>query len=96
MSFFTARKITFSKALIDVETFEKETATFEVLLSHADVEGVWQKDGLRFKPSNTVRITANGCLHSLTLTNLTIEDTGNIAFSAEGIRTSARLLIKGA
>ncbi|XP_062852863.1 obscurin-like protein 1a [Trichomycterus rosablanca] len=88
------RKITVSKGLMDIETFERETATFEVLLSHSDVKGVWQKDGLRIKPNNTIRVSTNGCLHSLTLTNLTIEDTGTIAFSAEGLRTSARLIVK--
>ncbi|XP_017571264.1 obscurin-like protein 1a isoform X2 [Pygocentrus nattereri] len=88
------RKITIRKGLMDIETFERETASFEVELSHADVEGVWQKDGLRVKPNNTFRTSANGCVHSLTLTNLTLEDTGTITFSAEGLRTSARLVVK--
>ncbi|XP_066519296.1 obscurin-like protein 1a [Hoplias malabaricus] len=88
------RMITIRKGLVDTETFERETASFEVELSHADVEGVWQKDGLRVKPNNTFRVSANGCVHGLTLTNLTLEDTGTITFSAEGLRTSARLLVK--
>ncbi|XP_072539034.1 obscurin-like protein 1a [Salminus brasiliensis] len=88
------RKITLRKGLMDIETFERETASFEVELSHADVEGVWQKDGLRVKPNNTFRVSANGCIHGLTLTNLTLEDTGTITFSAEGLRTSARLTVK--
>ncbi|XP_036426457.1 obscurin-like protein 1a isoform X2 [Colossoma macropomum] len=88
------RKITICKGLMDIETFERETASFELELSHADVEGVWQKDGLRVKPNNTIWVSANGCVHSLTLTNLTLEDTGTIAFSADGLRTSARLVVK--
>ncbi|XP_076872111.1 obscurin-like protein 1a isoform X2 [Brachyhypopomus gauderio] len=88
------RKITICKGLTDIETFEKETASFEVELSHADVEGVWQKDGLRVKPSNNFRVSANGRVHGLTLTNLTLEDTSTIAFSSEGVRTSARLVVK--
>lgn len=60
-----------------------------------DVEGVWHKDGIRVKPNNQFRVSTNGLVHSLTLSNLTLEDTGTIAFSAEGVRTTARLTIKG-
>ncbi|XP_053085434.1 obscurin-like protein 1a isoform X2 [Pangasianodon hypophthalmus] len=88
------RKITTNKGLMDIETFERETASFEVELSHTDVKGVWQKDGLRIKNSTTKRVSSSGHVHSLTLTNLTLEDTGTIVFSAEGLRTSAQLLVK--
>lgn len=90
-----ARKICIRKALTDQETFERETASFEVELSHTDVEGIWQKNGIRVKPNNQWRVSTNGLVHSLTLSNLTLEDTGTIAFSAEGARTSARLTVKG-
>eukprot|EP00066_Takifugu_rubripes_P003816 XP_003966706.1 PREDICTED: obscurin-like protein 1 [Takifugu rubripes] len=88
------RKICIRKALTDQETFERETASFEVELSHTDVEGIWQKNGIRVKPNNQWRVSTNGLVHSLTLSNLTLEDTGTIAFSAEGVRTSARLTVK--
>ena len=48
------------KALGDQETFERETASFEVELSHADVEGVWQKDGIRVKPITNGASAATG------------------------------------
>ncbi|XP_031147521.1 obscurin-like protein 1a [Sander lucioperca] len=88
------RKISIRKGLTDQETFERETASFEVELSHTDVEGIWQKDGLRVKPNNQWRVSANGLIHGLTLSNLTLEDTGTIVFSAEGVRTTARLTVK--
>lgn len=94
-SSFPARKITIRKGLNDTETFERETASFEVELSHTDVEGVWQKDGIRVKPNNHWRVSTNGLVHGLTLSNLTLEDTGTMVFSAEGLRTSARLTVKG-
>lgn len=90
-----ARKISIRKGLTDQETFERETASFEVELSHMDVEGIWQKDGIRVKPNNQFRVSTNGLVHSLTLSNLTLEDTGTIVFSAEGVRTTARLMVKG-
>ncbi|XP_077458976.1 obscurin-like protein 1a [Stigmatopora argus] len=88
------RKISIRKGLTDQEALERETASFEVELSHTDVEGNWQKDGIRIKPNNQFRVSTNGPVHGLTLSNLTLEDTGTIAFSAEGVRTSARLTIK--
>lgn len=88
------RKIAIRKGMMDVETFERETASFEVELSHTDVEGVWQKDGLRIKPNNNWRVSSNGRVHGLTLSNLTMEDTGSIVFSAEGLRNTARLVVK--
>lgn len=90
-----ARKITIRKGLTDQETFERETASFVVELSHADVEGVWQKDGIRVKPNTQWWVSTNGQVHGLTLSNLTLEDTGTIVFSAEGVRTTARLTVKG-
>uniref|UniRef100_A0A3P8T8P3 Obscurin-like protein 1 n=1 Tax=Amphiprion percula TaxID=161767 RepID=A0A3P8T8P3_AMPPE len=88
------RKITICKGLTDQETLERETASFEVELSHTDVEGIWQKDGIRVKPNNQWRVSTNGRVHGLTLSSLTLEDTGSIVFSAEGVRTSARLIVK--
>ncbi|KAI1899478.1 hypothetical protein AGOR_G00062210 [Albula goreensis] len=88
------RSITICRGLNPIETFERETASFEVELSHSNVEGVWQKDGIRLKPNNHWRVSANGRVHSLTLSNLTLEDTGTIAFSAESVKTSARLTVK--
>ncbi|KAL7370049.1 hypothetical protein ABVT39_017373 [Epinephelus coioides] len=87
------RKISIRKGLTDQETFERETASFEVELSHTDVEGIWQKDGIRVKPNNQWRVSTNGLIHGLTLSNLTLEDTGTIVFSAEGVRTTARLTV---
>ncbi|CAI5638349.1 unnamed protein product [Oreochromis niloticus] len=88
------RKIAIRKGLTDQETFERETASFVVELSHTDVEGSWQKDGIRVKPNNQCRVSTNGRVHGLTLSNLTLEDTGTIVFSAEGVRTTARLTVK--
>lgn len=88
------RKISIRKGLTDQETLERETASFEIELSHADVEGSWQKDGIRVKPNNQFIVSRNGRVHGLTLSNLTLEDTCTIVFSAEGVRTSARLTVR--
>ncbi|XP_051944305.1 obscurin isoform X8 [Hippocampus zosterae] len=87
------KKIELIKGLTETRTHEKQTVSFEVELSQADVEGSWTRDGIRLKSEPNVRITALGKTHGLTLSNLTREDTGTIAFLAEGIRTSCKLIV---
>ncbi|KAF1471045.1 Obscurin-like protein 1, partial [Pygoscelis antarcticus] len=88
------RKVLIRTPLADVETFEKETATFHLELSHPNVPGVWTRDGIRVKPSGTCRISATGCRHSLTLEGLALEDSGTITFTTDTLRCSARLLVR--
>ncbi|XP_056093723.1 obscurin isoform X11 [Rhinichthys klamathensis goyatoka] len=88
------RKIKILKGLTEIQTYERETASFEVELSHSNVEGVWQKDGHALKNNNHCRMTAKGRAHSLTISNLTLDDTGTYIFSVENIRSLARLDVK--
>ncbi|KAM9284671.1 obscurin-like protein 1 [Cariama cristata] len=88
------RKVSIQTPLADVETFEKETATFHLELSHPDVPGVWTRDGIRVKPSSRCRISATGCGHSLTLEGLALEDSGTVTFTSDTLRCSARLLVR--
>lgn len=90
-----ARKVTVRKPLSDVETFEKEMATFQLELSHAGVAGAWARDGARVKPGPACRLSATGCTHSLTLLALTLEDSGTVTFTADSLRCSARLTVRG-
>lgn len=91
----TARKITIKKGLADLKTTERETASFEVELSHPDVTGTWLRNGVQLKPTNHFRMSAKGHVHSLTISNLSVEDTGTFTFSVEHLKTSARLVVKG-
>ncbi|NXO81206.1 OBSL1 protein, partial [Sitta europaea] len=88
------RKVTIRTPLADMETFEKETVTFHLELSHPGVSGVWTRDGIRVKPSSTCRISATGCRHSLTLERLALEDSGTVTFTADTLRCSAHLHVR--
>ncbi|NXN08405.1 OBSL1 protein, partial [Indicator maculatus] len=91
--FVEPQKVSIRTSLADVETFEKETATFFLELSHPGVPGVWTQDGIRVKPSSRCRISAMGCRHSLTLEGLTLEDSGTVTFTTDTLRCSARLVV---
>uniref|UniRef100_UPI00398F0F38 obscurin-like protein 1a isoform X2 n=1 Tax=Pristiophorus japonicus TaxID=55135 RepID=UPI00398F0F38 len=88
------RRISVRKALVDLETFEREAVTFQVELSHPEIEGVWIKDGIRVKPNTNRRISTAGRVHSLTLSALTLEDTGTIAFQSDSVRCTSRLTVR--
>lgn len=89
------RQIKLVKGLQPLQVSEKGTVTFEVEVSHEDVEGIWQKDGVRLKPSPNVSIAVLGKKHSLTLSSVTLEDAGLISFKADGIHSSGRLTVTG-
>ncbi|XP_021244944.1 obscurin isoform X10 [Numida meleagris] len=87
------RQIKLVKGLQPLEVSEKGTVTFLVEVSHEDVEGTWQKDGVRLKPAPNITMGVQGKKHSLTLSSVTLEDAGLISFKAEGIHSSGRLTV---
>ncbi|KAM7400475.1 hypothetical protein PAMA_004929 [Pampus argenteus] len=87
------KKISVIKGLTETKAYETETVTLEVELSQADVEGFWTRDGAKIKSGLNCRITALGKKHALTLSNLKREDAGTLAFQAEGIHTSGKLVV---
>lgn len=91
----SVKKIQVIKKFTETKAHETETVTLEVELNQADVEGTWTRDGHRLKSGGSCRITALAKKHSLTLSNLKMEDAGTVAFQAEGIHVSAKLLVTG-
>ncbi|XP_041848261.1 obscurin-like [Melanotaenia boesemani] len=87
------KKIQVLKGLTETKAHETETVTLEVELSQADVEGLWTRDGAKLKSETNCRITALGKKHALTLSKLKREDAGTIAFQAEGVHTSGKLIV---
>ncbi|XP_047456756.1 obscurin-like protein 1 isoform X8 [Mugil cephalus] len=89
-----SRKITIKRGLTDIKTTERETASFEVELSHPNVPGTWIRNGIQLKLTNHFRMSSKGRVHSLTISNLSVEDTGTFVFCADNLKTSARLVVK--
>ncbi|XP_010790538.1 obscurin-like protein 1 [Notothenia coriiceps] len=87
------RRITIKRGLTDIKTTERETASFEVELSHSNVPGTWMRNAIKLKPTNHYRMSAKGQVHSLTIYNLSVEDTGTFTFSVENLKTTARLVV---
>ncbi|XP_075172031.1 obscurin isoform X19 [Anomaloglossus baeobatrachus] len=88
------RQVKLVRSLRDVDVREKDSATFELALSHEGVEGSWIKDGVKIKPSESCKIIVNGKMHGLVLSIIKREDAGSVTFKSEGIQTSAKLTVK--
>lgn len=89
------KKIQVIKGLTETKAHETETVTLEVELSQADVEGFWTRDGAKLKPGANCRFTVLGKKHALTFSNLKREDAGTVAFQAEGVHVSCKLIVTG-
>ncbi|XP_036138059.1 obscurin-like [Molossus molossus] len=87
------RQVQILRGLQVMEVQEQGSSTMEVELSHADVEGSWTRDGLRLQPGPKCQLAVQGPIHTLTLSELRPQDGGLIAFKAEGVHTSARLVV---
>ncbi|XP_044942911.1 obscurin isoform X13 [Mustela putorius furo] len=87
------RRVQLVRGLQAVEVSELGTVSMEVELSHADVEGSWTRDGLRLQPGPTCQLAVHGPIHTLTLLDLRPQDGGLVTFKAEGVHTSARLMV---
>ncbi|XP_078213262.1 obscurin isoform X45 [Callithrix jacchus] len=87
------RQVRLVRGLQAVEAQEQGTATMEVQLSHADVEGSWTRDGLRLSQGPTCHLAVRGPTHTLTLSGLRPQDSGLVVFKAEGVHTSAQLVV---
>ena len=83
------------KGLKETKAHETETVTLEVELNQADVEGSWTRDGAKIKTGPNCRVTALGKKHALTLSQLKMEDAGSIAFQADGVHTTGKLIVTG-
>ncbi|CAL9689686.1 unnamed protein product [Knipowitschia caucasica] len=90
----TPRQISIVKGLCEVRTVERETASLEVVVSHEDLTGTWSKNGTPLKNSAHYRISCNQRSHSLTIVQLSVEDTGTFTFSVQGLKTSGRLVVQ--
>lgn len=89
------KKTEIVKGLKQMKVHEQETVTMEVELSQPAVGAFWTKDGQKLRASPKILMTALGNKHSLTMSQLKMEDSGMISFQAEDIHTSAKLIITG-
>ena len=79
----------------DKNIMEKEPISFSVELSKPDVKVSWLKDGLKVSASEDFDIKMDGCIHTLTKKEASLEDAGKYMLVFEDKKTDANLGVTG-
>ncbi|KAL4656704.1 titin-like [Arapaima gigas] len=88
-------RLEFIKLLKDVTVKEKDPAEFRVELSHENVAVIWYKNDVRLHPSKVVHMSEGGKVHTLTLKEVSLDDTSLIKAEALGKTAEATLTVLG-
>jgi hypothetical protein len=107
MLFLAALRI--DKGLKDIDTFEEEEVTMEVVLSKPDARGKWFKDGKIIYPDQRYTnkfqvfnfffffrtvILNEGKTHTLKLKYINLKDAGDISFQCGDVKDSCKISVK--
>uniref|UniRef100_A0A4X2L8J4 Obscurin-like protein 1 n=1 Tax=Vombatus ursinus TaxID=29139 RepID=A0A4X2L8J4_VOMUR len=88
------REVSVLHELKSVRAREGDGATFKCTVSEPGVPGCWQLGGRILRPGGRVRIRQEGNLHSLVLSELQAEDSGEIQFQAGQAKSSTQLEVE--
>ena len=85
------RDIRITKKMIDTEVVEGEKVTFELQLSHDDVEATWLLNGDKQQVSDNIDIQVDGRKHIITIDKTACNMSGTVTFKCEGTKLEVRL-----
>ncbi|KAM4624668.1 obscurin-like protein 1 [Discoglossus pictus] len=85
--------ISVRKGLKDVICVEGSNVEFDVELSHDGLVGEWWKGGVRLTSEDKCMIRSSGRQHFLSFTDLSLPDSGVIAFTTDTLRSQAQLTV---
>lgn len=88
-------EVKFTSGLSAVVAEEGQEATFQCVVTPSDAAVTWFRDGTQLQPSEKFHISQSGTSHSLTISDLALEDAGEITAEAEGVTSSAVLRVRG-
>ncbi|XP_010118188.1 PREDICTED: obscurin-like, partial [Chlamydotis macqueenii] len=90
------RVVKFITSLNSVVSEEGKEAVFKCTVSPSDAVVTWLKNGVQIEASKKYVISQKDTNHSLTITDLTLEDAAEISANAEGVESRASLRVREA
>lgn len=81
--------------LQDATVMENQSSVMICELSKPGIDVQWTRAGEPVKPSENVKITAAGVLHTLSIEKTTLEDEAEYSLSVGELTTRAELLVDG-
>uniref|UniRef100_A0A8C3YKY8 Obscurin-like protein 1 n=1 Tax=Catagonus wagneri TaxID=51154 RepID=A0A8C3YKY8_9CETA len=88
------RKVSVLSELRSVHAREGDGATFECTLSEVETTGSWELGGRPLRPGGRIRIRQEGKKHFLVLSDLCVEDAGEVRFQAGPAQSVAQLEVE--
>lgn len=89
------RVVKFVTSLNSVVSEEGKEAVFKCTVSPNDAVVTWLRNGVKIEASKKYVISQKDTNHSLTITDLTLEDAAEISANAEGVESTANLRVRG-
>lgn len=89
------RVVKFVTSLNNVASEEGKEAVFKCTVSPSDAVVTWFRNGVKIEASKKYVISQKDTNHSLTITDLTLEDAAEISANAEGVESTANLRVRG-
>ncbi|XP_066263583.1 obscurin-like [Branchiostoma lanceolatum] len=82
------------KGLEDVEIFETENASFQIILAKPIDSYSWHQKGTKLEENDNIIMQVDEFIYRLTLKNCSMEDAGSIKFEFFGIESNGSLIVK--
>ena len=86
--------IKFTAALEDCFCYERESKTFEVEITHVNMEGKWYFNGTEISASKKIEFSVQGTAHVMTINDCSKEEAGEYKFVVEGKETKCNFEVR--
>ncbi|NXH49300.1 TITIN protein, partial [Dicaeum eximium] len=91
----TVEEIEIIRGLHDITCTETQNVSFEVELSHSEIDVIWHFKGQPIKAGPKYKIEAHGKIYKLTVVKMMKDDEGEYVFYAGEKKTSGKLIVAG-
>ena len=92
---FSEEPLEIIRPLKNMTIDEKETANFKCQVSKTNVKAKWFKDGKQLTAKDGYEIAVNKTIHTLSLDDVTVEDSGRYTIKVEDKESAANLVVEG-
>lgn len=93
--FVTEEPLAIVKPLQEVTVTENEPSVLICELNKPDIQVQWTKEGETIVPTENVKVTCAGMIHTLTIEKTTLDDEAEYALAVGELTTKAEILVDG-
>jgi len=91
----TEAEVTVLTPLVDQRVVEKQTASFECVVSKPDKPATWYKNDKPLTASDRIQISMDGARHQLTINSAVLDDQAIYKIQVDSATSTAKLIVEG-